>query len=447
MFSELKILFLVLLLSSFTSFSQSVMFKGHSGVYFLGTADLPVAQNIYAKNNISGVVVRIRWESLETEPDVFIWDYLDNELAKAESSGKKCSIALLGTPGWLSQLDATKYYYIDKNTYHSTYGDTLFSFIPWDDVYVDRLKKLITRLAEKYSTDSRISYWNLVSGQMSRNLPDSVVTAGGIEVFPVWSAYQPDTLIKRMKEVLDVYMNSFFDTPLWASMDYQRFEPAATGHSKNYVAGEFSNYGISRYPDRFGVWREDLSACNPNLATLQSSSQWFIMKQNPCRSGAQMVWSVQDGPSRMNQCGIIPSTESFVLDSAVQHGLTLGMQYIEIYGADINDSSLDEVISKANNLLIAKANSCSDATSYQSFFSEELFRIYPNPTSGLFTLEAKSDRCSVEIYNSYGQLVFKWSKLSSVQTFNLRNHPSGVYLVRIRSEQKNATCILSLLHR
>ena len=40
------------------------------------------------------------------------------------------------------------------------------------------------------------------------------------------------------------------------------------------------------------------------------------MKQNPCRTGAQMLWSVQDGPNRMNKCGITPNTEPVVLDSA-----------------------------------------------------------------------------------------------------------------------------------
>lgn len=443
---KLKILTLFLLIGALQSHSQSTNFKGHSGVYFLGTADLPVAQNIYAKNNISGVVVRVRWESLETAPGVFKWNFLDGELSKAQDAGKKCSVALLGVPGWLSQLNVAKYFYIDQNSAHSTYGDTLFSFIPWDKVYVDRLKKLFSGLGERYKADLRISYWNLVSGQMSRNLPDSVVTAEGKKAFPAWSGYQADTLVKRMNEVLDVYMQLFPNTPLWASMDYQRFEPAFSGNPKNYVARKFSEYGIAHYSDRFGVWREDLSACNPNLATLQSGSQWHIMKENPCRNGAQMVWSVQDGSARMNQCGIVPNTEAFVLDSAVQHGITMGMRYIEIYGADINDSSLDEVITKANNLLIDKGNLCSGTTEAKSILSEDLFQIYPNPSSGKFIVESSERGSTLEIFNGRGQLVFRLSKVLPSQMVNLSNQPSGIYLLKMNSAGSISIRKLKLMH-
>ena len=350
-----------------------------------------------------------------------------------------------GSP-WLSQLNVAKYYYIDQNTYHSTYGDILYSFIPWDTVYVDRLKKLITHLAEKYSADSRISYWNLIAGQMSRNLPDSVVTDQGKKAFPAWSGYKADTLVKRMNEVLDVYMKSFPNTPLWALMDYQRFEPAYSGNPKNYVAQKFSDYGIAYYPDRFGVWREDLSACNPNLSTLQSGSQWYIMKENPCRAGAQMVWSVQNGPTRMNQCGVVPNTEAFVLDSAVQHGITMGMRYIEIYGADINDTSLDEIITKANNLLIAKGNACTGVKQVTSEISEQLFCIFPNPSQGIFTLKTNGEYYSAEIFSVCGQLVFKEQNLKPVSTINLCNQPLGIYFLKLYSGKDFLTRKLELVH-
>ena len=64
------------------------------------------------------------------------------------------------------------------------------------------------------------------------------------------------------------------------------------------------------------------------------------MEQHKDRTGSQMLWSVQDGPNRMNKCGILPNTKQAVLDSAINNGMRLGMRYFEIYGADINDPAL-----------------------------------------------------------------------------------------------------------
>ncbi|MFM7711144.1 MAG: T9SS type A sorting domain-containing protein, partial [Ferruginibacter sp.] len=130
------------------------------------------------------------------------------------------------------------------------------------------------------------------------------------------------------------------------------------GQPINYLASIYCNYGITNYSDRFGLFREDISGCNPNLSNIANTSHWYIMKQNPCRTGAQMLWSVQDGPLRMNRCGILPNTKSMVLDSAVNKGLALSMRYLEIYGSDISDATLTSSIQQANNKLIVKGISC-----------------------------------------------------------------------------------------
>lgn len=333
---------------------SSTTFLGKGGIYYLGSADIPINNAAYTNSNIAGAVVRLKWENLETAPNVFNWAYIDGEIGKAKAINKKVSIQVLSYPSWvITILGASSYKYIDGNVNHTTYLDTLQDVITWDNIYLSRITNLINKFAEKYAADTTVAYFNLVSGQISRGLPDSVVTNTGKKAFYTLYPYNADTLVSKMKPLLDLYMLKFPATPLWNSIDYVSFESKASGRANNYLASQYVAYGVAAYPNRFGCWREDIAACNPQ-PNVQTTSQWYTMAQNPARTGAQMLWNVQDGPARMNKCGILPNTKQVVLDSSINNGLRLGMRYFEVYAADINDATLTTNIANYNNTLKAK---------------------------------------------------------------------------------------------
>ncbi|MFM8349481.1 MAG: T9SS type A sorting domain-containing protein, partial [Actinomycetales bacterium] len=173
-----------------------------------------------------------------------------------------------------------------------------------------------------------------------------------------------------------------------------------------------------------------------NIAT---TSHWYLMQQNPCRTGAQMLWSVQDGPSRMNQCGILPNTKAMVLDSAVNKGLALGMRYLEIYGSDITDVSLNSTIQQANNDLIAEGLSCQSITVLNENKSENIFSIFPNPANNYLTIHFEHNHgTQVQILNSLGILVkeFFMSEPSKIDTSDL---PKGLYLIHSKTPVQHTT--------
>jgi hypothetical protein len=66
----------------------------------------------------------------------------------------------------------------------------------------------------------------------------------------------------------------------------------------------------------------------------------------------------------------------------------------------------------------------------------ELFKVYPNPTSGKFTLEilrqGEATTAHVDLFGMQGKLVTKMelNNISS-QTFDLGNYPSGLYFIRV----------------
>jgi hypothetical protein len=426
-----KIVVLFLMFAS-QAYSQ---FIGHSGVYYLGTANIPINQKLYDNPNIKGVVVRFRWNDIEIAPDNFDWSFIDGEIVKAKLANKKVSLQPLGVPEWMASIGATQYFYIDGNNNHTTYGQIVGSVIPWDTIYVKRYKNLISKLSAKYSNNNSVSYMNTIGGAFSRNLPDSVLidTVSKISK-PFWKAfiYNADTFAILINKMTDYYMENFPNTPLWCSVDYIKFEPTFSGHPINYLASLITKYGIEKYPDRFGLWREDLSGCNPQT-NLGSGSQWYILKMNPCRIGAQMVWSVQDGPTRMNKCGILPNDKVTVLDSAIKKGLDLGMRYMEIYGVDISDSDLSNVIQTGNSLLIKKGEECMNGNNVNENIRNNCFKIYPNPSSNEISIPfSNSDltNTNITIFNSLGLKVLESEWKDKI---DVRNLPEGIYFLIIKS--------------
>lgn len=410
----------------------SAQFKGKGGVYYLGTADIPINQTNFTNNNISGVVVRFTWGNLETSPNQFNWTFIDGEIAKAKSTNKKISLQVLGIPNWVLSSAKTKYFYIDKNTFSTTFGKTLTAVVPWDSFYVERYKNLLNQLSIKYATDSTITYINAVGVAFSRGLPDTIITDTNLLTKqPFWTTYNyhADTLGALMNKITDYYMEHFPNTPLWCSVDYVLFEPNASGLARNYLATIYCNHGISKYPDRFGLFREDISPCNP--PTISTGSQWYIMKQNPCRTGAQMLWSVQDGPTRMNACGILPNTKTVVLDSAVNKGLSLGMRYLEIYGSDISDNSLISSIETANIKLKEKETECTVTAGLNTKKEFNRISIFPNPVKDFLYLNSITNKPNSYKYilqNIEGQILIEAQNTSIIDFTNIE---TGIYFLNV----------------
>ncbi len=73
------------------------------------------------------------------------------------------------------------------------------------------------------------------------------------------------------------------------------------------------------------------------------------------------------------------------------------------------------------------------STSIQDKMADNNFYIYPNPSEGVFTLNAKvkpNSDAVVEIYNSNGKLVYK-NKYQQQHSIDISNCMSGVYMLRV----------------
>ncbi|PHS67937.1 MAG: hypothetical protein COB12_01590 [Flavobacterium sp.] len=80
-----------------------------------------------------------------------------------------------------------------------------------------------------------------------------------------------------------------------------------------------------------------------------------------------------------------------------------------------------------------------DETLGTSDFSETVFTVYPNPVKNLLNINTSSTNYSVEIYTIQGQLITEIKNVSTAQTIDFSAYTTGIYFMRIVSENTSRT--------
>lgn len=309
------------------------------GAFSLTASNKPALAAVYSNPYIAGLAIRVTWDAIEGVEGTYDWSYLDAEVKAASDAGKKVSLYIgANVPQWVYDQGARPFMYLDPNIYHSTYGQPLTIPVPYNQIYLAKWTAFVRAVGAHCASSANSSTIVYVRGAS-----ESVTNGWGLPTSDVngktWSTYlyTPEKLIGAMTTVLDTFMTAFPGKAEWVEVGTVDFEPDLSGHPATYVAEQITSYGFATYPNRMNVWREDISPCtsiNPVPA------KWQPLWDHKGRDGAQMVWNVQDGPTRMNKCGISPNDKATVLKAAVQRALDYGMIYVEIYQVDVVDPSV-----------------------------------------------------------------------------------------------------------
>lgn len=83
--------------------------------------------------------------------------------------------------------------------------------------------------------------------------------------------------------------------------------------------------------------------------------------------------------------------------------------------------------------IICDTLTISNSVSLQKFIQDNTFTISPNPTSDILNIELPSqyNNTLIEIENTLGQKVYKTKTNSNLNTINLKNLESGIYLIKV----------------
>jgi Secretion system C-terminal sorting domain len=65
-------------------------------------------------------------------------------------------------------------------------------------------------------------------------------------------------------------------------------------------------------------------------------------------------------------------------------------------------------------------------------------KIYPNPTTGIFTISIKED-ASVKMYDMFGKLIYTSKTNIGESKIDISNYPSGIYLLQVETENGSVT--------
>lgn len=93
---------------------------------------------------------------------------------------------------------------------------------------------------------------------------------------------------------------------------------------------------------------------------------------------------------------------------------------------------------------VAKATSTPSATSVANTTGPgDLFQAYPNPTSGVLTIEIPSDNSTIQVLSVEGKTIGSYSLQKGRQTIDLSNLNVGLYLLRYTDGVATTTTTLS----
>lgn len=133
---------------------------------------------------------------------------------------------------------------------------------------------------------------------------------------------------------------------------------------------------------------------------------------------------------------------------------------IGIFNGGTADFAANETLRRNTNVAVPKAtfNKSSDWTSYasdtcggignkqtnsnkdtNSIISEFDFKLYPNPSNGIFSIEMENvKKYSIEIYSTLGKVVYSKND-NSESTLNINHLQTGIYLIKITTDSNTKT--------
>ena len=324
--------------------------------------------------DIGGVALRFYWRQFEDDLGNYNFSALDDSLRVVAAAGKKASILIafsnpdreplpaLGRP---SQV----FYSIDVNSNHAqTFGLCIEQPSPFDANYRSRFFAMVQALGEHLRADPALNDTvTYITGSGDFTTQNWAYGAGLQDVYSdaactqtaTWTSlgFSADSMIAVLKESVVAFMVAFPDKPQWFSVGQLNFDAPLSCGANTCVATTVADWGVARYPDRLGIWREDLNA---NRDAPASNTLWNEISQYRPRVGTQMVFSSADCPGdgvgqdcRLASPGVLPAD---ALTSAIEvgasndpvegHGYFL-TPYQEIYNSDVSDNTLATVFSDA----------------------------------------------------------------------------------------------------
>lgn len=401
--------FTPLLLSLFLSINLLAQdYPPPSGVFCscpptLSQGSSSVVPNIASKDFVQGILVRIPWFDMAPAKGQYDFSLLDQQIALAESYNKKISFGVgcgPATPDWVYAEGAQ---YMSAN---SPLGSTDTIPLAWDSVFTANWTAFIDTLGKRYHDDTTIVLVYITTAtangfemQLPRNTTPDLATLG----------YTDSLMTDAWKQSMDAFAAAFPNHYL--TNDYHPV------NSSNAVADSVYAYAQSTIGWRYGAaawwWSQNNTTVYPDQYT-----QLLHSAANDTFAVVQVARNHTNDSAALGPGG---------LPAALELAQTDGICYWEVWSNDLQNPALDSVLATFACLPEDIGTAVTEP------HDQPVFRIWPNPSSGSFSIESTEAWQQVSLYNLQGQRV--WSSLNTGQpVYQTGQLDHGVYLVGITTE-------------
>ncbi|RLA24813.1 MAG: hypothetical protein DRQ62_04315 [Gammaproteobacteria bacterium] len=305
------------------------------GIFALTKSGRPVPEKLLTNPSVSGIVVRDRWRKLAPAEGQYNWSYLDNQFARINRTNKQISLILgyggLSIPDWLLSKGIRLFNFTNANAFSRAYRQKISIPLFWDVEALDYKKQLISHAGARYTNQPGLT---MVTAQCANALTGDWNIPKNEQDIEQWLelGYSSEKLISACKEIIDATMQAFPKQVVKMAVGPV---PAKLGDKPTKVATEVVNYAMERYPGRFIVQRNNLSAVTPDPRKSKQLGVWSVIWNNRPASAAQMLWNASNTKSCRLNGQRKPCDSAMMLQQVIKIGLAYEVSHLEIYAIDL----------------------------------------------------------------------------------------------------------------
>jgi len=286
---------------------------------------------------VGGVRVRTVWSTLEPQENSFDWSYLDEAVALAVRHGKYIGFSVAAgifTPDWVYRSGAQRFDFTLRGQWIPTRAMTMPE--PWDDKFLDKWGAAVRAMGQRYDKNPNVAY--VVIGGLGYSI-ESFFVKTPEDIAKLQSLGGAARWLEGAKRVLDIYAEAFPTTPFF----YALASPIKNDYTP---ARELVEYGVAKYPKRFGIMYAGLNAA-AELSHYPNRAVQMYSGKTP--TGFQMLWNTEGVGDNLHKA--LAQRLKGTLAQALARGAELNGQFVEVYEVDCQDPANADVLRKAEQRL------------------------------------------------------------------------------------------------
>lgn len=297
------------------------------GIYMVNhPLEGPVPPEVWSNDNVDGILLRVKWSTIEPSDNAYNWELIDNQFSQALKYNKKVVVAIQAgryTPEWVYKAGVAKLQFTEINHMGKAKKSYDVSVAPpWDTRYQSFVLDMLTSFRDHikskpgfYDALIMIKFTGINNNTDEVRLPSQVGITNGVDVstdaVAIWKnvGYKPSKVIQAFTKLMDGEIAIFPDKAI----------------SVPYIPD----------PQSFPAIDETGNACEGSEQKV--TAQLIDLISRKYADHVLWQWNAFRTPGKMHK--FIPY--------AVEHGVSVGLQLAELqFRQELtgDDKKMDELL-------------------------------------------------------------------------------------------------------